>query len=113
MVQVLGKEFGFDSFFVLQPVAGCVHGASTYDFPRHLPLRPWQSTYIPRLYEAIMRQAPASLNIADLCGETNAAMASGLKPFNAPLHLTLEGNAFVVDWIFKRMQQPFGRGHRS
>lgn len=113
MVHALGTDFGYDSLFILQPVAGCVTGGAAYAFPRPLPVRPWQVTYIPLLYKAVIGQAPAGLNIADLCPEMSAAMASGLKPFNAPLHLSPEGTGFVARWIFERMQQPSGARHSS
>ncbi|MBI3087384.1 MAG: hypothetical protein HYY91_00635 [Candidatus Omnitrophica bacterium] len=105
MVEALGDEFGFTSLFVLQAIPGCVEGGADYPFPNPGALRPWQFTYAPLLYAEIVRQAPSDLRVVNLCGRLNEAMASGLKPFSGPLHLTPDGFRFVAERVFELMRR--------
>ena len=105
MAHALGESFGFKTVFALQPLAGCVEGGAAYDFPYLGPPRQWQFTYAPRLYAEIAAQAPEELHVVNLCGDLNAAMREGMKPFNAPLHLNREGYRLMAERLFALLRE--------
>mgnify|MGYP001618077881 CR=1 FL=1 len=108
MVNALGRTFGFQSLFILQPIGACVENPAAYSFPYLGPPRPWQYTYAPKLYADIMNMASPDIRVVNLCQSLNGKIAEGMQPFSTPLHLNAEGHAQIVARILGFLRESGG-----